>query len=63
MTYRIYAFSHSSDWAVDASTIEEARSLAVTFERRGFRVRVYKQSLNKVGDIVETLVTLRDLSD
>ena len=60
--FRVYAFSETSNWSVDAASLKEARSAARAFERRGRKVRVYAQSQNEAGDTFETLVEDLDAS-
>ena len=54
--FKVYAFSESASWSVDASTLEEANALAATFQQRDLKVRIYSQSVNQSGDVVERLV-------
>ncbi len=54
--FKVYAFTESAEWSVDARTLEEARRIAASFERRNLDVRIYKFTVNAAGDTDEKLV-------
>lgn len=58
--FKVYAFSDTANWAVDAASIEEARRIESNFQRRNLTVRIYEQLANDAGDVVEKLISPPD---
>lgn len=57
--YRVYAYDEGEERKGPAElfeTIQSARNFGKEQRNRGLSVRIYKQTTNRNGDVIETLV-------